>query len=118
MTVPRQALRSRQSSMQLHLSVGASQFSYGAIIYAKTGKKTNIIFCKTRIMPVKKLMIPRAELMATIIGKRALDFVTQELKLEKYTRYAWSDSKCVLAWLAIKNGDKRLRFERNKVGEV
>lgn len=57
-------------------------------------------------MPEKKLTILRAELMTALIGKRALDFVIQELKLENYTRYAWSDSKCVLAWLATKNVDK------------
>ncbi|VDD90549.1 unnamed protein product [Enterobius vermicularis] len=127
-TFPQQAL-SRQSSMQLHLFVDAPQPSYAAVIYAKDGNKTNIIFCKTSIMPVKKfvaaqqevttkLTIPRAELMAVLIGKRALDFVTQEMRVEKYTCCAWSDSKCVLEWLATKNVDKLSRFEKNRVEEI
>lgn len=56
--------------------------------------------------------------MAVLIGKRALDFVTQEMRVEKYTCCAWSDSKCVLEWLATKNVDKLSRFEKNRVEEI
>lgn len=43
--------------------------------------------------------IPRLELLGTILGMRALNFVTKELHLPDCPRFLWCDSKCVLLWL-------------------
>ena len=69
-------------------------------------------------MPIKKLTIPKAELMGALIGTTALRYVREELRIKGITCYLWSDSKCVLAWLRTVNLDKLPRFVKNRVQEI
>ena len=59
--------------------------AYAAAGYLRTtwatGSTTNLIFCKTRLAPTKKVTIPRLELMATALGIRCLRFVCARLHL-------------------------------------
>ena len=64
----------------------ASVHAYAAAIYllqtgGETGSKIDLLFSKTRLEPLKKITIPRLELMAVVIGVRCLRFVKQQIKL-------------------------------------
>ena len=71
--------------------------------------QVNLIFSKTRLVPVKagnsskgenkQLTLPRLELLAVLIGVRTTKFVTSELKVPVSTRTILSDSQCVLHWM-------------------
>ena len=56
--------------------------------------------------------------MGALIGSRALQYVRQELRMTEAECFAWSDSKCVLAWLTADNLDKLPRFVKNRVKEI
>ena len=69
--------------------------------------QTNLIFSKMRLIPVilkkkqrkiicKDITLPRLGLLAVLIGVRACNFVTKELKLPIII---WTDSECVLHWM-------------------
>ena len=83
--------------------------AYAASVYLrikeKTGIKTHLMFSKMRLVPVnkgkgrKELTIPSLELLAVIIGIRAANFVTKQLRLKITDRILWTDSQCVLYWL-------------------
>ena len=107
---------------QTHLFVDASILGYAAVIYARSHQhdqiQTNIILSKQRLMPIKRLTITKAKLMAALIGARALTFVRQELAIPLSHCFAWSDSKCVLSWLATKKLDALPRFVKNRVSEI
>ena len=64
------------------------------------------IFSKMRLVPVKRnkkeLTIPRLELLAVLIGVKAANFVSKELRLKIPERILWTDSQCVLHWLKTK----------------
>ncbi|MCP9260713.1 Pao retrotransposon peptidase family protein [Dirofilaria immitis] len=65
--------------MQLHVFTDASSLAYSAAIYVRNygieGVKTSLIFAKSRIAPIKGITIPRLELLAIIVGVRAVHFV-------------------------------------------
>ena len=59
-------------NLELHLFVDASKQAYGLSIYCWNyvdGQiSCNLIFAKSRLCPIKGLTIPRAELLAALIG--------------------------------------------------
>ena len=99
----------------------ASACAYATTVYLHQSindseSKADIIFSKTRLAPLKKMTIPRLELMAVVIGVRCTKFVKDQLKLPIKTTYIWTDSQCVLKWI---NSDKDLSvFVKNRVKEI
>ena len=61
----------------------ASKYTFGAIVYLRQENEVScridLIFSKARLVPNKKISIPRLELLAAFIGKRYLKCVEEEL---------------------------------------
>ena len=104
---------------------------YAMTIYLRTcdgtTAKTNLVFAKMRLVPtgkekykskakLKKFTIPRLELLAVLIGVRAVSFVEHEMKLSIEEKFLWTDSQCVLHW--IKNTKPLSVFVENRVKEI
>lgn len=110
------------NDITLHAFVDASQTTMAAVIYGvkqEAGQVTSqLLFSKTRLMPLKRLTIPRAELVAASMGAQALRFVQQQLGVPLENCHAWSDSKCVLYWLRTANDEKLPTFVRNRVRKI
>ncbi|KHN84546.1 hypothetical protein Tcan_01254, partial [Toxocara canis] len=102
-TVPRKIIEQGDGTTELHCFVDASVKGYAACIYLRSSsaQKTtcNLLYAKSRLAPTKQITIPRLELMAALIGTRALTFVTEQLQLKTLERFMWTDSKCILRWL-------------------
>lgn len=98
----------------------ASEKAYAAVVYplVSSGQMSNpdLVFSKTRLSPVKKLTIPKLELLTVVIGVRCLNFVKTQLRIPISQLTIFTDSKCVLSWLT---SEKTLPvFERNRVMEI
>ena len=63
------------SSYQLLCFCDASAKAYAFVIYLSSDAGVNLLISKARIAPIKKLGIPRLELLAILIGVRMLNFV-------------------------------------------
>ncbi|XP_053395705.1 uncharacterized protein LOC128555912 [Mercenaria mercenaria] len=98
----------------------ASEKAYSTVIYLHTHQAqtsiVNMVFSKTRLAPVKKLTIPRLELLAVVIGLRCLKFIRDEIRVPVSQNYLWTDSKCVLQWITSQN--KLSVFVKNRVTEI
>jgi len=86
----------------LHSFADVSQDAYGAVIYLKlthsdSTTTTSIVISKARVFPLKGLTTPRAELTATHMLAKLLDYCSKMLDVNSMT--AWSDSSIVLCWL-------------------
>ena len=98
----------------------ASSQAYGTAVYLRSRisdveiTKTQLIFSKTRVST--KQTIPRLELLAVLIGTRALKYIRTQLDLDIHKVYLWTDSKCVLSW--IKRREIKDRFVKNRVIEI
>jgi len=70
---------------------------------------------KARVAPLKRMTIPRLELMGCLIGSRLSSLIKNAMKLD-IPQYFWSDSTTALAW--IKNDYNHHVFVRNRVNEI
>ena len=107
---------------ELHVFCDSSEKAYGACVYIKITErddiKTSLVMSKARVAPVKKVTLPRLELLAAVLGCRILRFTLRALELPSNTRYAcYSDSQIALAW--IKSDTHKLKtFVANRVQEI
>lgn len=108
--------------IQLHCFVDASKDAFAASVFIRCGSadsyKVNLIYSKSRLRPHKKdITIPRMELMGLLIGTRAINFVSNQLKLPYSAKlHLWCDSLPVLSW--INSPDIQPRFVENRLKEI
>ncbi len=106
----------------LHGFSDASQLAYGAAVYLRRIHADNSTHCallsaKSRVMPLKTLTIPKAELQAALLLSQLLTHVASLLHIPLKDCYAWSDSQITLHWL-LKPPDKLQQFVSNRVKSI
>ncbi|KRZ23332.1 hypothetical protein T4C_8592 [Trichinella pseudospiralis] len=118
MVIPKGQVR----RLELHVFGDASETAFGAVAYLMTesmDRTKEVRFClaKTRVAPVKRLSLPRLELMAALHVARLKEYVERELGLPFNRSTCWSDSTIVLSWI---QGDPRRwkPFVANRVQEI
>ena len=62
----------------------------------------NFIFCKTGVALIKKVTIPRLELMGAFIGVEMIQFVKEAIQIDISRSVLLTDAKCVLFWIGSK----------------
>lgn len=118
---------------QLLVFCDASNLCYATTVYLRISDgstvQTNLVFAKMRLIPIgkersklkskpklKKFTIPRLELLAVLIGVRAVSFVENEMRLNIAEKIIWTDSQCVLHW--IRSTKPLSVFVENRVKEI
>jgi hypothetical protein len=98
----------------------ASSKAYAALVYLIQNNsettKSDLLFSKNRLAPIKELSIPRLELMSAVIAVRCVAFVKKQLGVTIENTFIFSDSQCVLNW--IKSTDTLPVFVKNRVKEI
>ena len=89
--------------VQLHGFCDASEHAYAAVVYLRCMYGdgvvgVSLVACKTRVSPLKKLTIPRLELMGALILSRLMANVITSLSQNLPTFY-WTDSMTALHWI-------------------
>ena len=99
-----------------------SEKGYGACIYIKAKicniYRTSFVASKSRVAPIKRVKIPRIELLGELLAARLIVFVCNALRLVNRAKlFCWTDSTIALAWI---QGDPNLRkpFVTNRVMEI
>ncbi len=106
----------------LHGFGDASSKAYCAVIYlvCETADRTycRLICSKTRIAPIKKLTIPRLELMSAKILASLMETVKNALssQIDIHEIRLWLDSKTALFW--IRNSGEWKQFVQHRVNEI
>lgn len=76
-----------------------------------------LITSKTRVAPLKKVTLPRLELLGALIGARLSQYVITHLNMDESQVKMWSDSMITLHW--IKSSAKQWKpFVENRVREI
>lgn len=124
--VPRTVLNSNPESvneLQIHVFSDASQKAFGAAAYlrVKDCEKTsvNLIASKSRVAPLKKLTLPRLELMGALLAVKLAKTVEKTVQQTGLypTVHFWTDSQITLCW--IKGQPHRWKqFVSNRVKEI
>ena len=106
---------------RLHVFCDASGVGYCAVVYVvmdtPTGVRSRLLTAKCRLAPLKKLTIPRLELLSATTGAKLANSVLQALKKWNISKlYIWLDSITALYWIANKGVWKP--FVNNRVKEI
>ncbi len=107
-------------SRSLHGFADASQEAYGAVVYIQQtyldgSSATAVVISKARVILLKGLTIPRAELAAAYVLAKLLKYCSNILDIQSMT--AWSDSSIVLCWLR-KSPNSLNTFIANRVRHI
>ncbi len=107
--------------VQLHIFQDASEESFACVCYLRIRKGNIVVVAlvgsKAKVAPLKKLTIPKLELLAALLGCRLAKTLREELRIKISSRWFWSDSRTVLLWLRS-TGVRYKEFVANRVGEI
>lgn len=106
----------------IHIFCDASLKAYGAVAYFRYVDneqkiKTSFILSKSRVAPLKKLTLPRLELMGAIIGARLSKYLLELFEDICQKVVLWSDSQIVLNWIKSPSKDWK-PFVCNRIQEI
>jgi hypothetical protein len=106
---------------QVHVFCDASEKAYGAVLYIRSTHETEtsvqIVCSKNRLTPLKKVSLPRLELIAALIGAPLLHYFCKATRHSISEATLWSDSAVTLGW--IRNDPNRwTTFIANRVTKI
>lgn len=109
--------------LEMHAFSDASEKGYGSIVYLRMPKSqeefyVSFVMSRTKVAPIKRVTLPRLELLGALLSARLICFVKSALHLPDSVRVAcWTDSKVALSWI---KGDpsKWKMFVANRVTEI
>ncbi|KAK5856900.1 hypothetical protein PBY51_010180 [Eleginops maclovinus] len=109
-------------ALKLHVFCDASERAYSAVAYlqgeTQDGEPTmSLVASKSRVAPLKKMTLPRLELMGAVIGARLANNLMITLKMEPIQIRMWTDSMITLHWICS-SAQKWKQFVGNRVTEI
>ena len=109
-------------SVEIHVFGDASPQGYGANVYLRIVKgedcETALVMSKARVAPIKRVSLPRLELLGSLLAAKLLGFVRNALRLSVDTSYCcWTDSTIALSWI---KGDpcRWKQFVSNRISSI
>ncbi len=112
-----------KQDVELHVFGDASEQGYGSCVYIRVVKEDgtihpSLLMAKARLAPVKKVTLPRLELMAALLSARLVTYVKKALMLPQNTVCrCWTDSMVTLQWIQSDAG-KWKTFVANRITEI
>ena len=110
------------STVHLHLFSNASEYAYSAVAYPRLNDHGGRVQCafvlaKCRNAPLKRPIIPRLELMASLMAIRISSLIREEMEIAIDNVTFWTDSVTVLQY--IRNKTRRFhRFVATRLEEI
>ena len=105
-----------------HFADASSSSGYGTCTYLRQINENGrvhvaLIMGKSRVIPLKKVTVPRLELTAAVVAVNISRFLTRELKLDNLKSYYWTDSKVVLGYIG--NSARRFHvYVANRIEQI
>lgn len=112
----------QNQELKLHVFCDSSERAYSAVAYlegeTREGEVTiSLVASKSRVAPLKRMTLPRLELMGAVIAARLGDTLMKALQLDKTQLRLWTDSMIVLHWICG-SAHKWKQFVANRVTEI
>lgn len=121
MHIPRWLATAKENSSHVHVFCDASEKAYGAALYTHSTTEEGVLVrlacSKNRLAPVKKVTLPRLELLAAMLGARLLHYFCNATAHDITQATLWTDSTVTLGW--IRSDPNRWKtFICNRVTEI
>ncbi|XP_021921219.1 uncharacterized protein LOC110830503 [Zootermopsis nevadensis] len=119
--IPRWVGTSDKDSYEIHVFCDASEGAYGAVLYVRTSTcnhySVRLLCSKNRLAPVKRVTLPRLELLGALLGSRLLRYLCEATNFDVRNALLWTDSTVTLGW--IRHDPNRWKpFVSNRVTEI
>ncbi|KRZ97987.1 hypothetical protein T08_10239 [Trichinella sp. T8] len=90
--------------VELHAFCDASELAYGAAVYLRVETSApralvNLVTVQTRAPLLKRLSLPRLDLMGALVMARLVHYAQGALDLPFYSTTCWTGSEVALAWV-------------------
>ena len=90
--------------IELHNFSDASTVGYGAcayvrVVFADGVAKCCLLMGKSRVAPLKRVSIPRLELVAAVVAVKMSTMISREVDIKLSKVYFWTDASVVLQYL-------------------
>ncbi|XP_042902562.1 uncharacterized protein [Parasteatoda tepidariorum] len=112
---------SENSDATIHVFCDASERAYGACLYARhaddISTEIHLICSRNKLAPIKRVTLPRLELLAALLGARLLRYFCRETNMNSHTAILWSDSTVALSWIKG-NPNQWKTFVCNRTTEI
>ncbi|GFU34433.1 hypothetical protein NPIL_626691 [Nephila pilipes] len=109
---------SSHTPYSVHVFCDASEHAYGSVLYIVTSQSNVHIVCsRNRLAPIKKVTLPRLELLAALMGTRLLKYFCNKVDIQPSAATLWTDSKITLSWI-LSNPNKWKTFVCNRTTEI
>ncbi|XP_063899931.1 uncharacterized protein LOC135119446 [Zophobas morio] len=120
--ISRKTIPPNVTNIELHGFSDTSEKAYGAAIYLRTvgidgNVQIQLLTSKSRVAPIKRVTIPRLELMATVLLSDLTTRISQILDITISAKFFWTDSTIVLHWLS-KPATHWQIFVGNRVAQI
>ena len=90
-------------SIQVHVFCDASERAYGAALYIRSTKDdkslVHLACRKNSLAPVKRVTLPRLELLAALVGTWLLHYFCTATGYNINQAILWSDATVALGWI-------------------
>ncbi|GFU42112.1 integrase catalytic domain-containing protein [Nephila pilipes] len=109
---------SSHTPYSVHVFCDASERAYGSVLYIVTSQSNVHIVCsRNRLAPIKKVTLPRLELLAALMGTRLLKYFCKEVDIQPSAATLWTDSQNTLSWIRS-NPNKWKTFVCTRTTEI
>lgn len=117
---PRRIGYGKRDSWSLHVFCDASKNAYATVIFLRSKDNDRVyvkfVAAKSRVSPLKKVTIPRLELLACVLGARLAKYIVDALFLKDVSICYWTDATVALCW--IQREENWGVFVNNRVKEI
>ena len=110
-----------EDQVEIHAFGDASERAYGTCIYIRiwtsAGYRVALVMSRNRVAPIKKVSLPRLELLSSLLCARMAEYVRSALGILRTKITCYTDSTVSLWW--IKGDPLRFKtFVANRVSEI
>ncbi|XP_071037206.1 uncharacterized protein [Parasteatoda tepidariorum] len=109
------------ADVNIHVFCDVSERAYGTVLYVRFTEDTKfhvrMVCSRNRLSPLKRITLPRLELLAALLDARLLHYFCTVTKLDKNTATLWSDSTVALNWIQG-NPNRWKTFVSNRTSEI